>query len=134
MLGGGCQCGAVRYEVSGDPVYHALCHCSDCRASSGAPMIAWMAVREDQLAVKSGALSTYDGKNGSQRQFCPACGTGLFFRNAAMLPGLVDIQSATLDDAGNNAPQLHVQCADRLPWMKQLGELPEFERYPGPVG
>lgn len=38
---GQCHCGAIRYEVSGEPVYHALCHCRDCRRSAGAPMVAW---------------------------------------------------------------------------------------------
>jgi hypothetical protein len=44
---GGCQCGAVRYAVEGDPLHHAVCHCADCRASAGAPMVAWLAVKED---------------------------------------------------------------------------------------
>lgn len=131
MREGGCQCGAVRYEAEGDPVYSALCHCDDCRASAGAPMVAWTAYKEEQVSVKSGALSTYEGRSGSFRQFCPTCGTGLFFRNAAVLPGLVDVQSATMDDAADHAPQLHVQTADRLPWMTEIGALPEFERYPG---
>ena len=133
MQSGGCQCGKVRYEIEGAPVYSALCHCTDCRASSGAPAVAWMAFREGQLAVTSGELSTYEGKSGSLRQFCPHCGTGLFFRNAKTLPGLVDIQSATLDDPAANPPMLHVQCAERLPWMTGLGDLPEFDRYPGPA-
>ena len=133
MVSGGCMCGAVRYEVEGDPVYHALCHCDDCRASSGAPMVAWYAVKADQLDVKSGALSQYEGNPSSQRQFCPTCGTGLFFRNEATLPGLVDIQSATFDNPAAHTPQIQVQCADRVAWMAQVAEMPEFERYPGPT-
>ncbi len=129
---GGCHCGQVRYEVEGEPVYHAICHCDACRASSGAPMVAWYAVKEAQFRLTSGEMSQYEGKAGSQRQFCPTCGTGLFFRNAEVLPGLVDIQSATLDDAGEVAPTMQVQCADRLAWVPAIGELPEFERYPGP--
>ena len=31
MLTGGCHCGAIRYEVEGEPQHSALCHCSDCR-------------------------------------------------------------------------------------------------------
>ena len=38
ILAGGCRCGAVRYHVSGEPAYAALCHCNDCRKSAGAPM------------------------------------------------------------------------------------------------
>ncbi|KPL69031.1 aldehyde-activating protein [Erythrobacter sp. SG61-1L] len=131
MRQGGCQCGTVRYAIEGDPVHHALCHCADCRASAGAPMVAWLAVKESQLHLLSGELSTYEGKNGALRQFCPLCGTGLFYRNEAVMPGLVDIQSATLDDTARLVPGAHIQCAERLPWMTMLGELPEFERFPG---
>lgn len=131
MQQGGCQCGAVRYEISGDPLHNAVCHCADCRASSGAPAMAWLAVKEGQFRQISGDVSTYSGKNGALRQFCPICGTGLFYRNAEMLPGIVDIQLATLDDAAGTAPKAQIQCAERLPWMTALGELPEFERFPG---
>jgi hypothetical protein len=133
MISGGCMCGAVRYEVEGEPVYHALCHCDDCRASAGAPMVSWYAVKEGQLALKSGELSQFEGSPGSQRQFCPTCGTGLFFRNETNLPGLVDIQSATFDDPGAATPAIQVQCAERVAWMDKVPEMPAFERYPGPV-
>lgn len=128
---GGCHCGAVRYRLAGEPAHNALCHCSDCRASSGAPVVGWLAVQEGQLSLLQGDLATYTGKTGSQRQFCPTCGTGLFFRNAETLPGIVDVQSATLDDAGAFPPGAQIQCAERLEWMTGLDELPAFARYPG---
>jgi hypothetical protein len=131
MQQGGCQCGAVRYEITGDPLHSAICHCTDCRASSGAPAMAWLAVKEDQFRHISGDLSTYAGKNSALRQFCPICGTGLFYRNANMLPGIVDVQLATLDEAVSAVPKAQIQCAERLPWMAGLNELPEFERFPG---
>jgi hypothetical protein len=94
-------------------------------------MVAWMAFKEEQFRLLSGKPSTHEGKNGARRQFCPSCGTGLFFRNAEAMPGIVDIQSATLDSAAEDAPQAQIQCAERLPWMVKLNELPEFEHYPG---
>ena len=128
---GGCQCGAVRYTVEGEPVHNAICHCSDCRASAGAPMVAWLAVKEEQFSLKSGELSTYVRESGAERQFCSRCGTGLFYRNQQFLPGLVDIQGATLDEADRVTPEAQVQCAERLPWVTSLEEIPAFERFPG---
>ena len=29
---GGCQCGAVRYQVTGEPFATGVCHCTDVRA------------------------------------------------------------------------------------------------------
>lgn len=131
MPSGGCQCGAVRYRAEGDPLHNALCHCADCRASSGAPMVGWIAYKEGQVTVLSGDLTTYEGKTGSLRQFCPKCGTGLFFRNEDVLPGIVDVQSATLDNPEEAPPQAQIQCAERISWMQDLSGLPEFERFPG---
>lgn len=128
---GGCQCGAVRYEAAGDPQHHAVCHCADCRASSGAPLVGWMAFASEQVRVTQGAPVTYAGKNGARRQFCAVCGTGLLYTNAEMLPGITDIQSATLDTAADEVPGAQIQCAERLPWIDDLAGLHRFERYPG---
>lgn len=131
MRSGGCQCGNVRYEADGDPMHHALCHCADCRASSGAPATAWIAFAEAQVKITKGEPSIYAGKNGAQRHFCANCGTGLLYTNAAMLPGIVDIQSATLDNAGDEALGAQIQCAERLNWLDSLDGVPRFDRFPG---
>lgn len=130
MRTGGCHCGAVRYQAEGEPLHNALCHCSDCRASSGAPAVGWIAFAEAQVSVTQGELATFVGKSGSRRQFCPKCGTGLFYFNAEMLPGIIDVQSATLDSAADEAPGAHIQTAEMLPWFDRLSELPRFERFP----
>ena len=132
MHEGGCQCGAIRYRASGEARHNAICHCADCRASSGAPMVAWLCIDEDGLELLQGEPATYVRESGAERQFCPACGTGLFYRNAKFLPGQVDIQTATLDDPAAAPPQAQVQCAERLGYVKELADLPEFEHFPAP--
>ncbi|MBN8820243.1 MAG: GFA family protein [Sphingomonas sp.] len=129
-LEGGCRCGAVRYEVTGAPVYVALCHCADCRKSAGAPMVSWSAFAEGAVSVTAGAPRDYASSEQATRSFCAACGTGLFYRNPAVLPGLIDIQAATLDDPEALPPHIHVQTAERLSWMHGIDALPAFERYP----
>lgn len=128
---GGCHCGAVRYEVRGDPKYSVLCHCNDCRKSAGAPMVQWSAFGEDEFTLLQGDVTTFNSSGTAMRNFCPKCGTGVFYRNAENLPGIVDIQSVTLDNPEAFAPQIHVQTAERLGWIEGLHDLPEFERYPG---
>lgn len=128
---GGCHCGAVRYEVSGEPLHVALCHCSDCRKSSGAPMVAWAAFTDDQFKLVEGEPVTFNSSGSAMRSFCPKCGSGLYYRNAEFLPGIVDIQSATLDDPEAMPPGAHIQTAERLAWMENAHSLPAFERFPG---
>lgn len=128
---GRCHCGAVRYEVSGNPQHVALCHCNDCRKSSGAPMVAWAAFTEDQFKLVEGEPVTFNSSGSAMRSFCPKCGTGLYYRNAEYLPGIVDIQSATLDNPDALPPGVHIQVAERLGWMADAHSLPTFDRYPG---
>ena len=117
---GGCHCGAIRYAVSGEPKHVALCHCSDCRKSAGAPMVGWT----------KGEPVVFNSSGTALRSFCGKCGTGLFYRNEAFLPGIVDIQSATFDDPDVLPPGIHIQTAERLGWMESAHELPAFERFP----
>ncbi len=127
---GGCHCGAVRYEVNGEPQHVALCHCADCRKSAGAPMVAWAAFAEDEFTLLQGEMTTFNSSGTALRSFCPKCGTGIAYRNAEYLPGIVDIQSATLDDPDALPASAHIQTAERVGWMANAHELPQFERYP----
>lgn len=132
MVSGGCHCGAVRYTVEGEMHHNAVCHCEDCRRSSGAVMVPWAAFSKDALRIDAGSPTVYRSSEHGERQFCGRCGTGLFYFNEQVLPGIVDIQAVTLDDAAERGPQVHIQMADALPWEASLGDLPTFERFPGP--
>lgn len=131
MPTGRCHCGAITYSAQGEPEHHALCHCGDCRRAAGAPMVGWIAFKADRVMVK-GEPVAYASSPGATREFCGTCGTGLFYRNPEILPGIVDIQSGTLDDPEAFPPGAQIQTAERLPWMDGLDALPRFERYPGP--
>ena len=130
MHTGHCHCGAVRYEVHAEPKWSALCHCGDCRRHAGAPVVGWVAFPSEALKVVKGQPKVYRSSEHGRRHFCPDCGTGLFYFNAVNLPGVADVQSATLDDPGAIPPQIHVQTAERLAWMERAHELPAFPRYP----
>lgn len=132
MLEGGCHCGAIRYRVKETPVYHALCHCTDCRRATGAPAVSWALFRNENFEVLRGDAKVYASSEHARRHYCGACGTSLFYTNEIVFPGMTDIQSATLDDPAALPLQIHVQTAERVPWMKDLAALPQFERYPGP--
>jgi hypothetical protein len=127
---GGCHCGAIRYEAEGEALTHALCHCADCRRHAGAPMVGWTMYRLDAVKVVQGTPKVYASSEHGRRHFCADCGTGLFFTNAVVLPGIIDIQSATYDDPQAVPARAHIQVAERIGWMEKAHELPTFERYP----
>ena len=125
-----CFCGAITYQVSGEPDFVALCHCIDCRRASGAPMVAWAMFPEAALTLTKGTPKTINSSGTAMRSFCADCGSGLFYRNEAVLPGIVDVQTATLDNPEALPPALHMQTAERIGWMLHVEDLPECSRFP----
>ena len=130
MPNGSCHCGAVRYAIEGEPKHSGLCHCIDCRRTTGGLTTCWIAYDRASLQIE-GEPATYASSPGVERQFCAKCGTSLFYFNEAMMPGMVDVLTVTLADPENHPPAAHVQMAEALPWEARLQDLPKFERFPG---
>lgn len=127
---GRCHCGAIAFEARGEPIHHSLCHCADCRRCAGAPVVGWAMFRADAVTVLRGAAKVYNSSADARRHFCPDCGTGLFYVNERILPGIIDVQSTTFDDPQALPPQAHIQVAERIGWMESAHTLPAFERFP----
>ena len=126
---GGCQCRAVRYRISGDPVLAAICHCSMCRRANAAPVVAWAMYQEDQVVFVASAPTIYESSPGARRGFCPRCGTQISF-TGDIIPGLVDITIGSLDHPEDVAPVLHYWDSKRLPWMQFADTLPRHPEFP----
>jgi hypothetical protein len=93
-------------------------------------MVGWAMVAANQVRI-TGKPRIYKSSEHGRRLFCGDCGTGLFYINEEVLPGMIDIQSGTLDQPEQLPAQVHIQTAERLQWMETAHELPSYERYPG---
>ena len=63
-LTGGCLCGAVRYEISGEPVWSAHCHCRSCQKALGASFATWSKVKAENFAVTRGRITVCETSPG----------------------------------------------------------------------
>ena len=54
-LTGGCQCGAVRYELTARPRGSSICHCRMCQKAGGAPFMAFTGTGPKHFAFTRGA-------------------------------------------------------------------------------
>lgn len=126
---GGCQCGVVRYRVSGEAVMSALCHCTMCRRANAAPAVAWAMYARVQVEFVAGTLATYASSPGCERGFCARCGTQIGF-TADYLPGLIDITIGSLDDSAAVSPAFHYWESKRLPWLRIDDALPRHAEFP----
>ncbi len=128
-LKGGCQCGTVRYEISGEPILAAICHCSMCRRANAAPAVAWAMFQESQVSFTGDQLKIFRSSEEAQRGFCSTCGTQISF-TASFLPGLIDITVGSLDNPESVTPTLHYWYSNHLSWVEFSDELPRYPELP----
>lgn len=132
---GGCACGAVRYEITGEPVMAGHCQCRDCQRMTGTGHASMLAVPAPAIRM-TGTLkyhrSTADSGSTVARGFCPECGSFISGTSSAM-PQLTTVAAASLDDPSQFRPQLVVYTCSAQPWDRMDPALPQFERMP-PMG
>ena len=121
-LAGGCLCGAIRYEARGAAYHRTVCHCSICRRSAGAPMVAWFSVKLADFAFTAGQPASYRSSNKAQRSCCPTCGTQLTFKLDA--EDEIDVTICSLDDPEAVPPDDHTYVASQLGWVHLDDGLP----------
>lgn len=116
---GSCLCRAVTFRVSGDPLRVGICHCTDCRKSSGAPFAAF-AVWPTEAFEQTGHTRTY-----ANRSFCPTCGG----RVAWLSDGEAEVTIGSLDEVPTDlAPQYELWVFRREHWLAPLPEAAQFDR------
>jgi hypothetical protein len=118
---GGCLCGAIRYELDGEPFLVGTCHCTNCRKESGSVLVAYAKWPRASFRV-DGKTATY-----GDRHFCPVCGSRLFNLHDAD----VEIRIGTLDDAPNLlVPMQEGWVKRREHWIEPAEGVPQYEEDP----
>ncbi|MET0457827.1 MAG: GFA family protein [Ilumatobacteraceae bacterium] len=129
---GRCLCGDVTYQLTGDLIATAVCHCDHCQRQGGAAFSVNLVVHESQLTV-SGVLSTYEetGEHDDdvyvRRRFCGSCGSPIV-SELSKSAGIVAVKAGTLDDKSDVHPTVEVWCQDRQPWVALPGMDVSLER------
>lgn len=133
MLTGRCLCGAISYEIDGDPVVVAHCHCRDCQRLSGAGHTTGAMFPDAGIRLRGEPASyslTSEAGNTVERLFCGRCGSPLFGRNTGM-PGFMTVSLGTLDPSDGLTPQAAIFARSRRSWDVMDPTLPTFDVQPG---
>src|SRR5438477_11695732 len=79
---GGCACGAIRYEVSAEPIMMFNCHCRDCQRTTGGAFTPVVYVPAKAFKITKGSPRYYSTPSemggGNKRGFCRECGSRAF--------------------------------------------------------
>ena len=122
VLTGGCQCGAVRYELHQPPQNVHVCHCRMCQKAVGGPFAIICPVLKPAFRVVRGTISHFMSSDVGRRGFCAACGTPLTFD----YPDGDDIGVlvGTLDEPDRAPPENQYGNESRVAWYPGLTRVP----------
>lgn len=119
---GGCQCGAVRFEVTQPPENVHVCHCRMCQKAVGGPFAVICPVLKTAFRVTRGEISYFHSSALARRGFCSNCGTPMIF-DYPEFPD-IGVLVGTFDRPDQVPPVVQYGIESRVPWYGHLAELP----------
>jgi hypothetical protein len=126
------MCGAVRYEVTAEPLAFVQCYCRECQYVSGGAAANVLVVPPGSIKISRGTVKGFtsrtDKGNTVTRQFCPECGTPMFSEPSAVPVGVV--KAGTLDDRSWLKPSMTLWTKSAPPWAHIDPKIPAFEKDP----
>ena len=130
---GGCECGAVRYRITCDPVVIYACHCTVCQSQSGSAFGMAMRIPKEHFHLTKGVLKTFqrDGSKGNVfiNSFCGDCGTRIHHRSKRNT-AQISLKPGTLDETGLLVPTHHAWTRSAQPWVQIPENAVVFETQP----
>ncbi len=130
---GGCQCGALRYELNTEPITLYACHCSACQKQSSSAFGMSLRVPRSGFAVTRGVPREWRRRADSGREvichFCGDCGSRLFHCPSPESEFL-NIKAGTLEDTKWLRPVGHVWTGSAQGWVALGGDVLVYEGQP----
>ncbi len=130
---GGCLCGEIRFEFSGESVGMAHCHCSDCRKASGSAFATVVGISLSGFTMLQGEPKEFaiEAESGNRvtRCFCPQCGSQLYSKNPKA-PDVIWIKAGSLDDPSWIKPNLSIWTSSAQSWGVVSPDIHSFPKSP----
>lgn len=111
---GGCNCGAVRFEVTEPFQGSTYCHCTRCQRRTGTAASANARVAADAFRIVAGEdrIRSWNPADGAEKFFCGDCGSALFSRSEDS----VGVRLGVIDGDPGIRPAVHQYVAYAAVW------------------
>ena len=121
---GGCLCGDVQYEVTGEPSVVTICHCRMCQRQTGSPF-AFVAKFHADAVVWNKEPVFFKSSARASRSFCPKCGSSLSFQEE---DGTVCwFFLGSMDNPKKFTPSRQYHLNGALTWIHQIDDIPRHD-------
>ena len=119
-----CQCGQLAIECEGDPVRVSACFCLECQKRSGSSFAAQARFPADRVAVTGRSTQwSRAGDEGNEAvfDFCPHCGSTVFYR-AKVQPDMFAVAVGAFTDPDFPQPEYTVYENRKHAWVEIVGD------------
>lgn len=127
MIKGRCECGAVAFEVPAVRKAVTVCHCGQCRRTSGHLWASTHAPFDSVTFLKDDSLTWYASSDFAKRGFCQTCGSSLFYRMND--EDGIGIAAGCIETQGVLAMGKHIFTRDKGDYYTIADDAPQFETF-----
>jgi len=133
VLEGGCTCRAVRYRMTGKPMFVHCCHCRWCQRETGTAFALNAMIEADRVELLSGAPEVVNTPSNSGKgqkiARCPTCKIALWSHYAGAGDKISFVRVGTLDRPDRLPPDIHIFTASKQPWVVLPPDTPAVPEY-----
>ncbi|WP_395019552.1 GFA family protein [Dongia sp.] len=128
-LRGACFCNTVQYTVEDSFEYAMICHCSQCRRTTGSAFKPFAGIKRGKLRLTAGdaALLVHGDAEGNDTH-CGACGSLLY--SVVREGKYLHVAMGSLIDAPSIRPTAHIFVGSKAPWFEITDALPQYDELP----
>jgi len=130
-LHGECLCGAVTFEIEGEPQAFYLCHCRQCRQVTGSGFASNMLITPEAIRWTKGEdnLVRYeDPERDFFKRFCKTCGSGMPHLNRD--GSRLTVPVGCLTSSPSMSPQANIFVSETADWLKTGLQAKRFDAFP----
>lgn len=123
---GHCYCGAVKFEISGEPIWVSHCHCESCRRHTASIIATFAGFNPDQVSFTGNLPAKHSSKDGVKRSFCGQCGSPISYESDRWKDQL-HMYLGIFDEPEKLHPTDHVYYDEKIAWLHVADGLPHHK-------
>ena len=132
---GGCRCGKVRFEVSGEPLITLACHCTGCQHMTASAFSLSEGYSADAFRLTLGQTVIGGIRGGTRHHHCDDCKSWLYTEPEGV-EGYLNVRSTMFDKPRKEPPFVECYLSEALPWARidaahGYDKFPAMEEWPG---
>jgi hypothetical protein len=128
MYEGGCECGAVRFRMTADPIFVNCCHCRDCQKITGSAFAVNAMVESDRVVLDAGDNKLSEEKGAAR---CRQCRSLLWAEHPEFGGRIKFVRVGTFDEAERISPDAHFFVRSKHRWVEIPNDVRAFDTLPG---